>query len=221
MPRSARGRVGARLCPSLSGSTWRSQRQDVPQALRDEEMVGHKLGEFSPTRHFEVMAAESRRPLRQEPRLRDRRRRCAEGCASREVRNDQRAAGRTGGPSITEVDDRAHGTVTEGQYRAVHRYARVSPRKARLVADLIRARGEHRTGYPPVHAQAGQRPDQQGAEVGDCQRQREGGRRPPPVRDRRPGSTPARTFAGGVRGPWPGAPDFEEDESHIVVVEER
>ncbi len=32
----------------------------------------------------------------------------------------------------------AHGTVTEGQYRAVHRYARVSPRKARLVADLIR-----------------------------------------------------------------------------------
>ena len=32
----------------------------------------------------------------------------------------------------------AHGTVSEGQYRAVHRYARVSPRKARLVADLIR-----------------------------------------------------------------------------------
>jgi len=32
----------------------------------------------------------------------------------------------------------AHGTVKERQYRAVHRYARVSPRKARLVADLIR-----------------------------------------------------------------------------------
>jgi large subunit ribosomal protein L22 len=35
----------------------------------------------------------------------------------------------------------AHGTLSEGQYRAVHRYARVSPRKARLVADLIR--GQH------------------------------------------------------------------------------
>ncbi len=35
----------------------------------------------------------------------------------------------------------AQGTVKEGQYRAVHRYARVSPRKARLVADLIR--GQH------------------------------------------------------------------------------
>lgn len=34
-----------------------------------------------------------------------------------------------------------HGTVKEGQYRAVHRYARVSSRKARLVADLIR--GQH------------------------------------------------------------------------------
>ena len=34
-----------------------------------------------------------------------------------------------------------HGTVAKGQYRAVHRYARVSPRKARLVADLIR--GQH------------------------------------------------------------------------------
>ncbi len=34
-----------------------------------------------------------------------------------------------------------HGAVSEKQYRAMHRYARVSPRKARLVADLIR--GQH------------------------------------------------------------------------------
>ena len=35
----------------------------------------------------------------------------------------------------------AHGAISEKQYRAMHRYARVSPRKARLVADLIR--GQH------------------------------------------------------------------------------
>jgi large subunit ribosomal protein L22 len=35
----------------------------------------------------------------------------------------------------------AHGAVLEGQFRAMHRYARISPRKARLVADLIR--GQH------------------------------------------------------------------------------
>jgi large subunit ribosomal protein L22 len=35
----------------------------------------------------------------------------------------------------------AQATASETQYRATHRYARLSPRKARLVADLIR--GQH------------------------------------------------------------------------------
>ena len=69
-----------------------------------EDMVGHKLGEFSA------------------------RRACSAGTRTR-----RRASRPADPPGIVAVKVNSHGV-----YRSTHRFARIAPRKARLVADLIR-----------------------------------------------------------------------------------
>ena len=124
------------VIPDMVGHTIgvHNGRKFIPVFV-SENMVGHKLGEFSPTRTFYAHS----------------------GTVRRMQRDDRRSAGNGGGPARrrrSEILNSAnHRRKTENfsnfgnsfglnmESRAITKFIRVSPRKVRLVVDQIRGKG--------------------------------------------------------------------------------
>ena len=150
-----------------------------------ENMVGHKLGEFAPTRHVQGTHDEGGR----------------EGGAAAAARR------RAGGAAAPAAAAKRRGASVMIQAHATARYVRTSAQKAGLVLDLIRGKDVNRAlATLRVHAQVGGRGHREGAAVGDRQRAAEGRvqrRRRPAVRVgvlRQPGAV-AEARAAGADGP--------------------
>ena len=188
------------IIPDMVGHTIavHDGRKHVPVYVT-ESMVGHKLGEFAPTRTFRYHAG-------QEKNVRRRGRRSA--LVAFGVKTNEGA--RRG----------MHQPGERPGTRAQARYVRMSAFKARQVLDTHPGQGLGRgRGHPPVHRARGGQGDPQGPGVGRGQRQNNAGHRPRgPLRVgllRRRGHDDQ---ALAAPGPRPGHPHPQAHLPHHIVL---
>ena len=100
-------------------------------------------------------------------------------------------------------------------YQASHRFARISPRKARLIVDLVQGQGiEEAMATLEFSKRRGAYYLPQRAQERDRERGGEGRQRRQPVRRIHLGRRGTDHQAIPAQGPRPGPPDPQEDQSH-------